>query len=78
VRQRLPELLATIATVTGAWDEVTFKQERRRVTFTPGDAHHDIPAGGRFTFFFQVGDPAVVGKPEMCTVNDLPCAGVNA
>lgn len=65
------------ATVTSAWDQIDYEQERRRVTFTPGAAHRDIGAGQQFTFYFQVGDPTESGRPQACAVNDQPCAGLS-
>jgi hypothetical protein len=64
------------ATVTSAWDQVRFKQDHRRVTFTPSGPRRDLAIGAQFTFSFQVGDVSEAGKPQSCAVNDLPCDGL--
>jgi uncharacterized protein YndB with AHSA1/START domain len=64
------------AKVKSAWDQVAFKQENGRVTFTPAPEKHDLAIGAQFTFFFQVGDPTEAGQPQGCVVNDLPCGGL--
>jgi uncharacterized protein YndB with AHSA1/START domain len=78
----VPRWTATIdlppeAAVTSAWDsadeQVEYRQERRRVVFAPAVARRALPAGGAFTFHFQVDDPRSVGAPAGCDVNDLPC-----
>jgi uncharacterized protein YndB with AHSA1/START domain len=64
------------ATVTSAWDQINYRQNGHRVTFTPGPAHQTVSAGAQYTFFFQVGEEVDLGMPVSCSVNEVPCAGL--
>ncbi|WP_155369687.1 cellulose binding domain-containing protein [Catellatospora vulcania] len=62
------------AQVTSAWDRIGFRQDGRRVTFTPQAVHRELPAGQDFVFAFQVGDPSGATRPETCAVEGVSCA----